>query len=195
MTFGFERNAHPLVGKLLLATPTLRDPNFERAVVLVVAHSEDGALGVVLNRATELATSDLLAEWSGVFVSPSVVFEGGPVQPEAAICLARVRPDAEPLGFSPIQDGSAGVIGTLDLTLAPDMLADQISGARVFAGYAGWSSEQLRDEIEEGAWFVFDALPSDIFAPQPDDLWSSVLQRQGGLLAAVAKFPENPSLN
>src|SRR4029450_1172808 len=79
------------VGHLLVATPGLRDPNFERTVVLLVAHEEGGALGVVLNRATEVPVSEVLAGWGGLASEPAVVFEGGPVQPEAAICLARVR--------------------------------------------------------------------------------------------------------
>src|SRR5258705_3902700 len=80
-----------LVGHVLVATPGLRDPNFERTVVLLVAHEEGGALGVVINRATEVSVGEVLGSWGGVASEPAVVFEGGPVQPEAAICLARAR--------------------------------------------------------------------------------------------------------
>src|SRR3954467_13291384 len=85
------RAMESLTGRLLVATPSLRDPNFERTVVLLVAHEEGGALGVVLNRATEVAVADVLSGWGPLASEPSVVFEGGPVQPEAAICLARTR--------------------------------------------------------------------------------------------------------
>ncbi len=180
-----------LVGKLLVATPALRDPNFERAVVLVVSHDDDGALGVVLNRATEMATSDVLHGWDQLVGDPSVVFEGGPVQPESAICLARVRPGVDVDGFKPLNRR----LGTLDITRAPEGFTDQIEGMRVFAGYSGWSAMQLRAEIADGAWFVFDSLPGDAFAPVPDDLWSVVLRRQGGLIAAVSLFPSDPILN
>src|SRR3712207_8303408 len=82
-----------MTGRLLVATPTLKDPNFDRTVVLLVAHEVGGALGVVLNRATEVPVSDVLGGWGDLARDPAVLFEGGPVQPESAICLARMRPD------------------------------------------------------------------------------------------------------
>jgi putative transcriptional regulator len=181
-----------LTGRLLVATPALRDPNFERTVVLLVAHEEGGALGVVLNRATEVPVAEVLGSWGSLAGEPSVVFEGGPVQPEAAICLARTRPGIDALnGFNRV----AGAVGTVDLSGDPDMLRDGVLGVRVFAGYAGWRPGQLENEISGGSWFVFDALPGDAFAHRPDDLWSMVLRRQGGLMAAVAHYPSDPSLN
>jgi putative transcriptional regulator len=186
------RAMESLTGRLLVATPALRDPNFERTVVLLVAHEDGGALGVVLNRATEVPVSEVLGSWGALANDPAVVFEGGPVQPEAAICLARARPGAPELtGFSRV----SGVIGTVDLSADPETLRAVLLGVRVFAGYAGWSPGQLEREIETGSWFVFDALPGDAFAGRPDDLWQMVLRRQGGLLAAVAHFPSDPSMN
>jgi len=180
-----------LTGQLLVATPTLRDPNFERTVVLLVAHEPGGALGVVLNRATEVPVSEVLGGWGLLAGSPPVVFEGGPVQPEAAICLARLRPGSEPRGFSQV----SGPIGTVDLSRDPESLRGSVEGVRVFAGYAGWDGGQLESELNDGSWFVFDALPGDPLFPQPDDLWALVLRRQGGLTAAVAHFPSDPMLN
>lgn len=180
-----------LTGRLLVATPALNDPNFERTVVLLVAHEPGGALGVVLNRATEVPVSDVLGGWGSLAGNPPVVFEGGPVQPEAAICLARTRPGNEPTGFSQV----SGPIGTVDLSRDPDSLKEALEGVRVFAGYAGWDGGQLESEIATGSWFVFDALPGDPLFPQPDDLWPMVLRRQGGLTAAVAHFPADPTLN
>ena len=86
-------------------------------------------------------------------------------------------------------------VGTVDLSGDPDLLVAGVVGVRVFAGYAGWSPGQLEREIEGGSWFVFDALPSDAFAPRPDDLWHMVLRRQGGLMAAVAHYPADPTQN
>lgn len=181
-----------LVGHLLVATPGLRDPNFERTVVLLVAHEEGGAIGVVLNRATEVPVAEVLASWGGVASEPSVVFEGGPVQPEAAICLARTRSGAGELrGFSRVE----GAIGTVDLSVDPETFKDQLIEVRVFAGYAGWSPGQLEEEIATGSWFTFKALPSDAFSGRPDDLWPMVLRRQGGIYAAVAIYPADPTMN
>jgi len=186
------RAMESLVGHLLVATPNLRDPNFERTVVLLVAHEEGGALGVVLNRATEVPVAEVLGGWGGVASEPPVVFEGGPVQPEAAICLARVKSSGREMrGFSRVE----GTIGTVDLTADPDTMRDELVEVRVFAGYAGWSPGQLEDEIATGSWLTFKALPSDAFTERPDDLWSMVLRRQGGMYAAVAMYPADPTLN
>jgi putative transcriptional regulator len=181
-----------LTGRLLVATPSLRDPNFERTVVLLVAHEDGGALGVVLNRATEVPVTEVLGPWGSLADDPAVVFEGGPVQPEAAICLARVKPGSGSLeGFNRV----SGVVGTVDLSTDPEDMRSGVVGVRVFAGYAGWAPGQLEGEIDGGSWFVFDALPGDAFAGRPDDLWPMVLRRQGGLLAAVAHFPSDVTLN
>jgi len=186
------RAMESLTGRLLVATPALKDPNFERTVVLLVAHEEGGALGVVLNRATEVPVSDVLEGWGALAGEPEVVFEGGPVQPEAAICLARTRQGAARLnGFNQV----SGAVGTIDLSGDPDKVRDSLVAVRVFAGYAGWAPGQLEGEISGGSWFVFDALPGDAFVPRPDDLWSMVLRRQGGLMAAVAIFPADPTAN
>lgn len=186
------RSKGSMAGQLLVATPVLKDPNFDRTVVLLIAHEPSGALGVVLNRPTEVPVSAVLDGWSALAPEPAVLFEGGPVQPEAAICLARVRGPARPTrGFQPI----LGPVGTIDLSVDPEEMRDQILGVRVFAGYSGWSPGQLEEEVDAGAWFVLDALPGDPFMARPEDLWPMVLRRQGGLMAAVAHFPPDPSLN
>ena len=186
------RSVEPMTGRLLVATPTLKDPNFDRTVVLIVAHEPSGALGVVLNRATEVPVSDVLGAWGGLAWDPSVLFEGGPVQPESAICLARLRTAGQRLrGFQRV----AGSIGTVDLSIDPERLRENVTGVRVFAGYSGWSAGQLEEEIAGGSWFHLDALPGDPFVDRPDDLWPMVLRRQGGIMAAVAHFPPEVSLN
>ncbi|MFD1321640.1 YqgE/AlgH family protein [Micromonospora sonneratiae] len=186
------RSMKSMTGQLLVATPALKDPNFDRTVVLLVAHEAGGALGVVLNRATEVPVSDVLGEWGALARDPAVLFEGGPVQPESAICLARMRNPVERVkGFHLI----SGAVGTVDLSVDPERLRERISGIRVFAGYSGWSPGQLEAEISGGSWFVLDALPGDAFVDRPDDLWPMVLRRQGGIMAAVAHFPPDVSLN
>ncbi|WP_018221011.1 YqgE/AlgH family protein [Salinispora pacifica] len=181
-----------MAGRLLVAAPTLKDPNFDRTVVLLVAHEPGGALGVVLNRATEIPVAEVLGDWGELARDPAVVFEGGPVQPDSAICLARMRHPLRPMkSFQQI----SGAVGTLDLTVDPEQLRESIVGIRVFAGYSGWESGQLEQEIAEGSWFVLDALPGDAFVDRPDDLWPMVLRRQGGMMAAVAHFPADVALN
>jgi putative transcriptional regulator len=186
------RSMESMTGQLLVAAPALKDPNFDRTVVLLVAHESGGALGVVLNRATEVPVSEVLQGWGTLAEDPAVLFEGGPVQPESAICLARMRTSTQRIrGFHQV----SGPVGTVDLSADPEQVRQSVTGIRVFAGYSGWSSGQLEEEISTGSWFVLDALPGDAFVNRPDDLWPMVLRRQGGIMAAVAHFPPDVTLN
>lgn len=184
-------------GRLLVATPILEDPNFRRSVVLVVDHGpEEGTLGVVLNRPTEVAVGQILPPWAALASGPDVVFQGGPVGLDSALALAHLPGTDEPLGWRAL-DGIPAVarVGLVDLDSPPSLLAEDIDLFRVFAGYAGWGPGQLRSEITEGTWYVLTAELGDVFAESPERLWQSVLRRQGGDLAFVATYPEDPSLN
>src|SRR3954467_12350560 len=184
-------------GRLLVATPQLVDPNFARTVCLLLqADDEDGALGLVLNRPTGTEVGEVLDDWHPLAAAPGVVFTGGPVQPNAAICLGHGRPGAPAVASYSVLEGSPGTaFGTVDLDASPDDIATAVTEVRVFAGYAGWSAGQLEAEVDEGAWWVLDALPSDAFTDRPEELWRDVLRRQGAPLACAAVFPEAPALN
>jgi putative transcriptional regulator len=185
------------VGRLLVATPQLADPNFRRCVVLVVEHEpEQGTLGVVLNRPTEVPVRRVLPPWADLASGPSVVFQGGPVALDSALALARIHGAGEPLGWRAL-DGAAAVarVGVVDLDAPPELLAAEIATLRVFAGYAGWGPGQLRAEIDDGAWYVLPAEVGDVFDTAPELLWPQVLRRQGGDLALVATYPDDPTLN
>ena len=186
-----------LGGRLLVATPLLGDPNFRRTVILVVEDDpEGGTLGVVLNRPTEVPVGQVLEPWTDLVTGPSVVFKGGPVSPDSALALAMARGTDEPLGWRSL-DGSSVMsrVGLVDLEAPPELLADGVTYFRVFAGYAGWGPCQLRAEIDEGAWYVLPGEPADAFINEPERLWPSVLRRQGGELALIATYPDDPALN
>jgi putative transcriptional regulator len=192
-----EMATESLTGRLLVATPVLADPNFRRTVILVVEHEvEEGTLGVVLNRPTDVPVDRVLDAWSDLVTGPSVVFRGGPVAPNSALAIGLVPGDAEPLGWHAL-DGVAATsrLGLVDLDAPPDLLAPAINRLRVYAGYAGWAPGQLQGEIDEGAWYVVPAEPADPFAGEPGGLWAQVLRRQGGELAFTATFPDDPSQN
>lgn len=175
-----------LAGRLLVAGPTLLDPNFARSVVLVCEHGADGALGVVLNRPSETPVGDVLPQWSPFIVDPPVVFVGGPVQPEVGVGLAEVA-DPEP-GWSPVI-GDTGLFDLGSEVPAPGAMRR----LRVYSGYAGWSTGQLEDEVAQGDWWVEEALPDDPFAPDAGGLWASVLRRRPDPM--YTHFPVDPSLN
>lgn len=193
--------AGTLTGRLLVATPALGDSNFERSVVLVLDHDEDGALGVVINRPTPVDVAEVLPVWQPLATEPGVLFQGGPVALDSALGLALVPGDdgdEEPLGWRRVVDR----LGLVDLDVPPEVLAAEVSRLRIFAGYAGWGAGQLEDELAEGAWYVVDARlgstaddPGDAFCEQPEALWRSVLRRQGGDLGMVSTYLDDPSLN
>jgi putative transcriptional regulator len=189
--------AESLSGQLLVATPLLGDPNFRRTVILIVEDEpEEGTLGVVLNRPTEVQVGQVLESWTDLVTGPSVVFRGGPVSPNSALALALARGDDEPLGWRSLEGSHlTSRIGLVDLEAPPELLADGITSLRVFAGYAGWGPGQLQAEIEEGAWYVLAGEPSDAFLAEPERLWPEVLRRQGGEFAIVATYPDDPLLN
>lgn len=180
-----------VAGRLLVATPLLADPNFARTVVLMLEHSESGALGVVLNRPSGLPVAEILPAWREVVGPPDVVFHGGPVGTDSALGLVRIAAPSAPLGVRVLHDG----LGLVDLDTPVEVAAPGLASMRVYAGYAGWGEGQLDHEIDEGAWFVVDTLPEDAFSAAPDDMWRRVLRRQGPPLALVASFPRDPALN
>ncbi len=171
----------------------MEDPNFDRTVVYVLEHRDDGALGVVINRPTDESLDEPLDRWVDLQAEPDSIFLGGPVEPDALIALAYSNdPVIEPTDeLSPV----SGRVVSADLTTDPILIAGLVDSVRVFRGYAGWGPGQLEGEIDSGAWLVLDAEPGDVFAPEPDQLWRDVLRRQGGRLAWLATAPDDLSAN
>jgi putative transcriptional regulator len=177
-----------LGGKLLISNASLFDPNFRRTVVLVGHHDDDGAVGVILNRPTELAVDEAVPALAHLVTPGDLLYEGGPVQPEAAVVVAEFD---DPTAAGLVAFGSVGFLpGEAD----PEGL-DGVVRARVFAGYAGWGAGQLEGELEEDAWLVAGAQPGDVFHDEPERLWEDVLSRLGPAFAMMRTMPADPSLN
>jgi len=177
-------------GRLLVAAPPLVDPNFDRTVVLMLEHGDDGGLGVVLNRRSETTIDDVFPEWHELVSPPGVVFAGGPVSTDAVIALARRR-DVGLEGFVQV----LGYLGTIDLADDPLRIGASLAALRVFAGYAGWTPGQLEAELAQGAWFVVEMERGDPFVAAPERLWRDVLRRQRGRLALFSTYPEDATVN
>jgi len=181
-----------LRGRLLVATPDLEDPNFFRTVVLVLEHQAAGAMGVVLNRpSTGTQVGAPLPAWAALAAAPAVVFVGGPVQPEAAIGIARRVDRDDPDGFAPL----FADLGTVDLERDPEAVTPRVDRVRVFAGYSGWGPGQLDQELDAGGWFQLAVDPSDLWSAEPEMLWRAVLRRQRGKERMFADFPLDAQLN
>jgi putative transcriptional regulator len=178
-----------LRGQLLVAAPSLQDPNFFRTVVLIVEHTVEGAMGIVLNREADTGLDEAVPDLIDVPGIEETMHVGGPVQPQTVILVAEFT---DPEADTPLVVGSVGVVGAeTDL----DELPAAIIRGRAFAGYAGWGPGQLEAELEEEAWFTVTPLPDDLLADDPDELWSTVLARKGGWHRVVARMPADPSLN
>jgi putative transcriptional regulator len=175
-----------LGGKLLIAGPSLWDPNFRRSVVLVGHHDEDGAVGVVLNRSADVSVHEAVPPLAELVEPGEPLFFGGPVEPTSVVVLAEFHDPshAEVLAF-----GSVGFL--------PSELGDSsmVKRARVFAGYSGWGSGQLDAEMDEGSWITVDAVEQDVFHPRPEKLWEDVVRRLPPALATLRTMPADPSTN
>lgn len=180
-------------GRLLVAVPP-SDPMFDRTVVLVLDHDEAGALGLVLNRPGDLHVADVLPEWAGAVADPAVLFLGGPVTPEGAVCLGRSpAPESElPPSLRPVAGGLVLVDLGSDADGPQGLPLDRL---RVYAGYSGWLPGQLDAEVAAGGWFVVDLLPGDPWSSAPELLWRDVLRRQSGTMRLLSTFPRDPTLN
>ncbi|HET7568904.1 MAG TPA: YqgE/AlgH family protein [Gaiellaceae bacterium] len=177
-----------LQGQLLIASPSLLDPNFKRTVVLVTEHSEEGAAGLVLNRPSPVAVAEVVPALEPLVDDGEQVWVGGPVQTDAVLVLGE---------FADPDDAAVPLFGALGFPSLeePEAVAVQTTRRRVFAGYAGWGAGQLEGELERDDWILEPAAPDDPFTEDPDALWADVLRRKGGVYELVARMPEDPSLN
>ena len=170
-----------LPGKLLIASPALSD-FFERTVVLLIEHTDEGAMGLVLNRPSETMVAEAVPTFASMGDDGDVVRVGGPVGQNSVVALGEF---ADPEESTRLLAGDVGVID-------PDH-SESLLRLRVYAGHAGWSPGQLEDELEQEAWVVGDPEPEDPFSD--GDLWAEALARMGGKYALLSTMPLDPSLN
>jgi putative transcriptional regulator len=171
-----------LRGQLLIAAPSLFD-YFRRTVVLVIEHTPEGAMGVVLNRESETRVADAVPQLAELADAGELVRIGGPVAPQSVVALGE---------FGDIDEAGSAVTGQLG-TLDPEAGNESLRRLRVYAGYAGWSAGQLEDELEQEAWVVAAAEEEDPFSE--GDIWSRALERRGGAYRLLATMPPDPSQN
>jgi putative transcriptional regulator len=178
-----------LTGQLLIASPAILDPNFRRTVVFITAHTDDGAVGLILNRPSETTVGEAVPQLASVIPAHEAVFVGGPVNPNGVAMLAE---------FDDPDDAGVWVVDDIGYVALDDALKGgppALGRARVFAGVAGWGEDQLEGELARDDWFIHPADVGDVFTEDAEDLWSSVLRRKGGEFELVARMPYDPSLN
>ncbi len=179
-----------LKGQLLLDSGQLRGSFFQRTVVLICQHDAEGAFGLVLNRATGSNAGEMILADLPESLKNCPLYLGGPVQPAA---LSYLHTDS----FIP----DANVMPDLNLGHSLDSLlelGESFSATRkirMFAGYSGWSSGQLEDEMKRNAWLTHPASLDLVFYVKPEQLWQDVLRKKGGKYRLLAEMPEDLSLN
>jgi putative transcriptional regulator len=178
-----------LAGHFLIASPAIVDPNFHRTVVLLTAHTDEGAMGLVVNRSSEATVRETVPQLEALADPDQLVFVGGPVNPDGVAVLAEFE-DRDDAGVLVIGD-----VGFVALDTALEEEPPRVQRTRVFAGVAGWGPEQLEGEFARDDWIVEPAASDDIFTEDPEGLWSGLLRRKGGQYELVARMPHDPSLN
>jgi putative transcriptional regulator len=160
-------------GVLLVAHPSLTDPNFQQTVVLICEHEAEGTLGVIINRPTAVPLSEALPNVSVLKGTSYVLFAGGPVQPDGILMLFRIVEAPERM---------RKVIERVYLGLHQETLERVITKPqptetfRAYAGYTGWAPGQLEFEMAMGSWAVIPADPTSIFDKAPETLWEEMIE-------------------
>lgn len=179
-------------GVFLVASPSLRDPNFRQAVVLLCEHGAEGALGVVVNRPTGMLITEALPQIPVLEGQRHVLFAGGPVQPNQVLVLYRLT--ERPTDTHHVVDGIylGGDLSTVERVLTAPSGPDVF---RAYAGYSGWGPGQLEQEMKTGSWIIVPADPTVVFQQDPARAWGDILRSLGKPYEFYAEMPFDPSLN
>lgn len=184
-----ENIIKPEKGKFLVSAPHLTDI-FRRSVIYLVEHDKNGSVGFVLNRPMKYNIDDVIEDFPDF---KSKVFLGGPVQTELVNFIHKA-PDKIEGGYE-IKDGIywGGNFENLKVLVESHSLNPE--DFRFFVGYAGWSPNQLEDELKESSWYIADANEDFIFSGEPEKLWQNILKTMGGEFITISTFPDDPSVN
>jgi putative transcriptional regulator len=180
----------PQKGSLLISEPTLKDSYFNRSVVLIVEHNNDGTVGFIMNKQIEIELNSLVKDFDEIETD---VFFGGPVNKDNLFFIHRFGKDIEgamPIGKNLFWGG--------DFTMLKDLLRKDklnIHKVRFFIGYSGWDPGQLQMELDQNSWVVKSMVEEDILDCAPKNLWKETLRNMGNDIALLSFFPENPQLN
>lgn len=176
-----------LGNQLLIAMPSLADPNFAQTVTLVCEHSEHGALGIILNRPLDMRLGEILDQLSLPSQDPMVaaipVLRGGPVQPDRGFVLHR------PTGRA--WDSTLAVSDTLHVTTSRDILESMARGdgpeeASMALGYAGWDAGQLEEEVRQNSWLTAPCDDSIVFSLPFEQRWNAAARLLGVDLSRIS---------
>ena len=179
----------PKVGNVLVAEPFLGDPNFERSVVLICEHSDEGSFGLVLNNPSKNTIADVFDD---IYVE-FPLFVGGPVQQNTLHFVHRLGHLIE----ESIDLGN-GIFWSGDFESVKSLLnigSIKTEDIRFFIGYSGWGAGQLNSELAKDSWIISDINAELLFEEYNSQFWRTVLKRMGGDYKVLANYPVDPRLN
>ncbi len=184
---------NPSKGSFLIANPRLHDPNFNLTVVLICEYNEDGAFGLIVNRALSVSISEALKNNPDALENKNKVYSGGPVQTNHLLYLH--NNNSHPINSEKICEGVylGGEINFLNNLLSNKMPEDV--SYRLYLGSAGWGAGQLDEEMKINSWIVCPAQEKFVFHPNPDKVWREILRSMGGRYALLSTYPPDPILN
>lgn len=189
--FANDKMITPERGDLLISEPYLPDPNFERTVILLCEHDENGSFGFVLNKRSESSLPELIEEAEGF---DSEVFVGGPVQQNTLHFLHNSPQKLK--GDRKITEGIYWGVDFEGLLSSINTKVISKNELKFFIGYSGWSPGQLMQELEVKSWIVYKhATPKQVFEMDPMELWKEVLKEMGGKYRVISNYPIDPRLN
>jgi len=198
---GNEHSSRWLQGFFLISEAELLDPNFQRTVILMIQHDEEGAFGLVVNRQLDVTLGQVLPEFSDIPAGDLPIYQGGPVQPQYLFTIHSGLPEnlwseqaSSPLehvvfepAFPQIEEYLKNEWASLPMENRPPV--------HLYAGYAGWGPGQLENELEHGAWIVRPAAAKHVFSRTPDEGWRQALGELGGIHKIIAETGFKPSMN
>jgi putative transcriptional regulator len=188
--FKYKNKLDPKKGRILVSEPYLPDPNFERTIILLCEHNDDGSFGFVLNKPSLAKIADVM---EGIQAIDLPVFVGGPVQQDTLHYLHRCS-DLE--GAVLISDDVYWGGNFESLMLKIDTKQVSAADIKFFLGYSGWSAGQLDEELEVESWIVSDKLNGAlIFETDPDTMWQQALKLMGGRYSVYSNYPVDPRMN
>ena len=188
--FQYKNKIKPLKGRLLVSEPYLPDPNFERTIILLCEHNDEGSFGFVLNKISESTVNEVMEDGKG---SDGRIYIGGPVQQDT---LHFVHRNAALEDATEISEGIFWGGNFEKLMFLIETKQMEVSDVKFFLGYSGWSGGQLEQELNADTWIVSDVVtPELIFNTDPGVMWQTALKSMGGKYAVYSNYPVDPRLN
>ena len=185
-----SNNVLPSRGKILISEPFLRDATFGRSVVLLIDHTEEGSMGLIINKQLPIFVNDIIKEFK--YIEDIPLYKGGPIATDTLFYLHTL---ADISGAIPISKGLF-LNGDFEEIKRYILQGNQIDRyIRFFLGYSGWESEQLSTELRENTWLVSKEENAYLMNGDTKDMWKQALEKLGSKYEAWSRFPRVPTFN